>query len=172
MNSINKKIFLDMDGVVADFDGYAEPIVGYRTPGGIRYNDPDWKKIAANERLYLTLDKCANADRLVDAVRNLSKDYNYDIIFLTAIPRQNDVPWVFWDKIQWCDLHYPHIPVWFGPYSHDKHVHCQSGDILIDDRASNIHDWNSAGGIGILHHDTTIDSTLEQLKQAVGKSSV
>ena len=161
-----------MDGVVADFDGYAEPIVGYRTPGGIRYNDPDWKKIAANERLYLTLDKCANADRLVDAVRNLSKDYNYDIIFLTAIPRQNDVPWVFWDKIQWCDLHYPHIPVWFGPYSHDKHVHCQSGDILIDDRASNIHDWNSAGGIGILHHDTTIDSTLEQLKQAVGKSSV
>lgn len=161
-----------MDGVVADFDGYAEPIVGYRTPGGIRYNDPDWKKIAANERLYLTLDKCANADRLVDAVRNLSKDYNYDVIFLTAIPRQNDVPWVFWDKIQWCDLHYPHIPVWFGPYSHDKHVHCQSGDILIDDRASNIHDWNSAGGIGILHHDTTIDSTLEQLKQAVGKSSV
>ena len=161
-----------MDGVVADFDGYAEPIVGYRTPGGIRYNDPDWKKIAANERLYLTLDKCANADRLVDAVRKLSKDYNYDVVFLTAIPRQNDVPWVFWDKIQWCGLHYPHIPVWFGPYSHDKHVHCQPGDILIDDRASNIHDWNSAGGIGILHHDTTIDNTLEILYRSVnGRTS-
>jgi 5'(3')-deoxyribonucleotidase len=160
-------IYLDMDGVVADFDGYAEPIVGYCTPGGKRYNDEDWKKISANERLYLILDKCPNADRLVDEVRKLSKDYNYDVRFLTAIPRQNDVPWVFWDKIQWCGLHYPHIPVWFGPYSHDKHVHCRPGDILIDDRDTNIHDWNTAGGIGILHHDTTVDNTLEILRRSV-----
>ena len=160
-------IYLDMDGVVADFDGYAEPIVGYCTPGGKRYDDADWRKISANERLYLTLDKCPNADVLVDAVRKIAADYNYDIRFLTAIPRQNNVPWVFWDKIQWCGLHYPHIPVFLGPYSHDKQVHCRAGDILIDDRDSNIDEWNSAGGIGILHYDTTIDNTLEQLRKSV-----
>ena len=160
-------IYLDMDGVVADFDGYAKGILGYSTPGGKRYDNEDWKKLAANERLYLILDKCSNADRLVNEVRKLAKDHNYDIRFLTAIPRQNDVPWVFYDKVQWCDLHYPHIPVWFGPYSHDKHVHCQPGDILIDDRDSNIDDWSTAGGIGILHHDTTIENTLELLNRAV-----
>ena len=35
-------IFLDIDGVVADFDAYAEPIVGYKSPGGKHYNDEDW----------------------------------------------------------------------------------------------------------------------------------
>jgi hypothetical protein len=39
----------------------------------------------------------------------------------------------------------------FGPYSKDKHTHCVPGDILIDDRTSNIHEWNNVGGIGLLY---------------------
>lgn len=165
--SLTNTIYIDMDGVVADFDGYAKEILGYSTPGGKRYPPEDWAKISANERLYLLLDKCSNADILIKEVCKLAKDWNYDVRFLTAIPRANDVPWVFHDKMQWCNLHYPHIPVWFGPYSHDKQHHCQPGDILIDDRSSNIDEWNTAGGIGILHHDTSIDNTLALLRESV-----
>ena len=160
-------IFLDMDGVVADFDGYAEPIVGYRTPGGIRYNDLDWKKISSNKRLYSQLAKCPNADRVVNAVLCIADGYHYEVRFLTAIPRQNDVPWAFWDKIKWAERYYSNIPVWFGPHSNEKCLHCCPGDILIDDRASNVHEWTTAGGIGILHHDTTLDNTLEILKRVI-----
>ena len=51
-------IYLDMDGVVSDFDGYAEPIVGFRTPGGVRYDQEGWSKISANQRVYRDLPEC------------------------------------------------------------------------------------------------------------------
>ena len=93
-----KTIYIDMDGVVSDFDAYAEPIVGYRTPGGIRYNDKDWKKIAANERLYSQLAKCPNADRVVNEVQRIAHEHDYEVRFLTAIPRQNEHP-ILYDLI-------------------------------------------------------------------------
>ena len=39
-----KTIFLDMDGVVADFNAYAKELVGYTAPGK-RYPEEDWDKI-------------------------------------------------------------------------------------------------------------------------------
>ena len=169
--SLTNTIYIDMDGVVSDFDSYAEPMVGYRTPGGIRYDDKDWKKISANQRLYSQLAKCPNADRVVNEVLRIANEHAYDVRFLTAIPRQNDVPWAFWDKIKWIEQYYPGIPVWFGPHSNEKCLHCKPGDILIDDRGSNIHEWTTAGGIGILHHDTTTDKTLEILYRSVNGSA-
>ena len=107
-------IFLDMDGVVADFDGYAEPIVGFRTPGGVRYDQEGWAKISANQRVYRDLPEMQDADRLVKEVCQLAKEHHMDVRFLTAIPRQNDVPWVFWDKIKWIESRWPDIPVWLS----------------------------------------------------------
>ena len=37
-------VYIDMDGVVADFDGYAQECLGYRNPNGKRYP----KKIGTN----------------------------------------------------------------------------------------------------------------------------
>ena len=39
----------------------------------------------------------------------------------------------------------------------------QSNDILVDDQERNIKDWESQGGIGILHTD--FDSTISKLKE-------
>ena len=83
---------------------------------------------------------------------------------LTAIPQKNDFPDAFQDKIDWMQEHYPGIRVHFGPYSQDKQHHCRPGDILVDDRTSNILEWRAAGGIGI---QVTRDYGLaiEQLQQ-------
>lgn len=162
MSLQNKTIFLDMDGVVADFDAYAEKIVGYSTAGGKRYPLEDWAKISANPRFYYELDACPWANPLVDACVESAAD----VKFLTAIPKANDVPWCFSDKIRWAQERWPDIPVWFGPYSHDKHHHCRSSDILIDDRADNIDDWNRAGGQGILFQGDVVD-TIKKLKEAI-----
>lgn len=155
-------IFLDMDGVVADFDAYANSILGYSTPGGKRYPIDDWAKISANPRFYRHLDVCPGAELLVQTVWRLSKQHGYDVKFLTAIPRANDVPWCFTDKVEWAQQCFPEIPVWFGPYSHDKHHHCKPGDILIDDRDDNVDAWNAAGGVGILHQGD-VHATIEKL---------
>jgi 5'(3')-deoxyribonucleotidase len=71
------------------------------------------------------------------------------------------VPWAFNDKVYWARNYFATIPVMFGPFSKDKHQHCQPGDILIDDRRSNIEEWRVSGGIGILHKD--YEDTVNQL---------
>ena len=58
----------------------------------------------------------------------------------------------------------------FGPFSKDKHVHCQAGDILIDDRASNIEEWRAAGGLAILHKD--YNDTMIQLNHLIPQVSL
>ena len=88
-------------------------------------------------------------------------------MFLTAVPKGNDVKWAFYDKVIWAQSYFPAIPVHFGPFSERKYEHCTPGDILIDDRESNITAWNTAGGNGILHTD--YNSTIEALKKIESK---
>jgi 5'(3')-deoxyribonucleotidase len=153
-------LYIDMDGVVADFDEYAFRTLGVPPSQGI-YPDEVWYKLASNCRLYRDLKKTEYADQLIDECQDLALTKNYEILFLTAVPKGNDIPWAFYDKVIWAQNYYPNIPVHFGPFSKDKHQHCKPGDILIDDRSSNIEEWRSAGGIAI--HHTNINSTLYEL---------
>jgi 5'(3')-deoxyribonucleotidase len=149
-----------MDGVVADFDEYAARTLGLPPSAGI-YPDDKWQKIAANPRLYRDLIKTEYADRLIEECVDFALTKDYAIFFLTAVPKGNDVPWAFYDKVVWAQKYFPNIPVFFGPFSKDKHQHCKTGDVLIDDRLSNIEEWRAAGGIAI--HHTNINSTLYEL---------
>jgi 5'(3')-deoxyribonucleotidase len=150
-------LYLDMDGVVADFDEYAARTLGVPPSQGI-YPDDVWCKLATNARLYRDLIPITYAGELVATCFNFAQRKQYGFMFLTAVPKGNDVPWAFYDKVEWARKYFPNIPVMFGPYSKDKHQHCQPGDILIDDRSSNIEEWRAVGGIAIHHVDfgTTI----------------
>lgn len=153
-------LYLDMDGVVADFDEYAARTLGVPPSEGI-YPDSIWKQLAQNPRIYRDLIPTPYAYQLYRECVNfcLNKDYNW--AFLTAVPKGNDVKYAFYDKVEWVQKHFPGTPVFFGPYSKDKHQHCQAGDILIDDRTSNCEEWTAAGGIAILHKD--FNSTITQI---------
>jgi 5'(3')-deoxyribonucleotidase len=155
-------LYLDMDGVVADFDEYAARTLGLPPSSGI-YPDEVWYKLASNQRLYRDLIKTLYADQLVDECKDLANTKGYDLKFLTAVPKGNDVPWAFYDKVVWAQNYFPSIPVHFGPFSKDKWQHCQPSDILIDDRLSNIEEWRVAGGIAI--HHTNIEATLYELSR-------
>jgi 5'(3')-deoxyribonucleotidase len=146
-----------MDGVVADFDEYAARTLGIPPSSGI-YPNETWYKLASNERLYRDLLKTPYADALVTQCKGIATRLGYDVKFLTAVPKGNDVPWAFYDKVVWAQENFPDIPVFFGPFSKDKHVRCNKGDILIDDRLSNIEEWRAAGGIAI-HHTDVLSTT-------------
>ena len=47
--------------------------------------------------------------------------------------------------------------------STDKQKYADENSILIDDRPSNIDQWRSQGGIGILH--VSAEDTIQQLKK-------
>ena len=155
-------LYLDMDGVVADFDEYAARTLGVPPSQGI-YPDEIWYKLAANARLYRDLVPTPYATQLVYQCEQFCTKKRYDLKFLTAVPKGNDVPWAFNDKVYWARNYFATIPVWFGPYSKDKHQHCREGDILIDDRSSNIEEWRAACGIAI--HHKNIDTTLQELSK-------
>ena len=155
-------LYLDMDGVVADFDQYAARTMGVLPASGI-YPPEVWYNLASNSRLYRDLLKTEYADRLVAECEDLALTKEYNLLFLTAVPKGNDVKWSFYDKVTWAQKYFPGIAVMFGPYSVDKWQHCQPGDILIDDRISNIEQWRVAGGIAI--HHTNIDATLYELSK-------
>lgn len=149
MNKIQKNtIYIDMDGVVADFDGYAEQTLGHKH-NSTHWPPDQWQQLTTIPHLYKNLPKTKQADNIMALARQFRDQLDWDLFMLTAIPKDNDVPDAFQDKILWMQEHYPDIPVRFGPYSKDKHKHCKSGDILVDDRQDNCDQWHSAGGIAI-----------------------
>lgn len=151
-----------MDGVIADFDEYAHRTLGLAPSEGI-YPDDKWEQLATNSRIYRDLIPTSYAQDLYQECVKFCLRNNYDWAFLTAVPKRNDVKFAFYDKVEWAQKHFPGVPVFFGPYSKDKHQHCKSNDILIDDRMSNIEEWRAAGGFGIYHKN--YKTTVEQLHQ-------
>jgi len=159
-------IFLDMDGVVADFDTYALTVLGVKGEQH-RWPPESWKKLASNPRLYRDLEQTPESNALVEICRYLRDYRGYRLFFLTAVPKDNTMHFSFQDKVEWVQKRYPDIPVHFGPYSVDKHKHCRcSDDILIDDRRTNIESWRAVGGKGILHEGDLFE-TIVQLQRLI-----
>jgi 5'(3')-deoxyribonucleotidase len=148
-------IFLDMDDVVADWFESAQEFLGQRYD---KYNDripqEDWDRLKSHSRFYRLLPLKSGANELVAYCRNLvNQGWATEIRFLTALPRNDDMPWAVYDKVMWAQEHFPNIPVFIGPYSDDKWKHCKPGDILIDDRTDNCAQWENAGGLAHVYRN-------------------
>ena len=158
-------LFVDMDGVVSDFEGYANQLIDIDIKPGYRFSQAEWERLRIQApRIYRHLEVLPTANELIHELKLLRDEYAFNMVFLTAVPHENDMPWAYWDKIEWACKHFPGIPVWFGPYSHNKQHHHKPGDILIDDRISNINEWP---GVGILHKYQDIETTLETLRKHI-----
>lgn len=140
------KFFIDMDDVVADWMGYAKSIVNRDWSYGQRIPDSEWQKIKQDQRFYYNLPLKPGAQELVTWISTWCHKTSDEVQFLTALPHDYSMPYAAQDKVWWANNYFPGIPVFFGPFSHDKWRHCQPGDILIDDRDSNCQEWISAGG--------------------------
>ena len=154
------KIFLDLDGVLADFDKFVFDNLGrtFNHMDGPGDDKVMWDFLSSVDRLYLKLEPTPYAQELVD----LAFTTGADVEILTAIPRRTSMPTAHIDKIQWVEQYFgPDLKVNIGPYSRDKFKHCKTpGDVLIDDRVDNIQEWiNKSMGIGICHFYTDFPGT-------------
>lgn len=165
-------LYLDMDGVVADWDRMAQEILKKpKSSVNGRWPDEDWNRLRDYPNFYRKLAKMPRADELVDLARRFRDELGWKLYFLTAIPHDNDVPDAFQDKVEWAQEHYPDIRVHFGPYSKDKQDHCQPGDILVDDRPDNCGQWFSRGGIAVRVRDDGYGQALRELEDILDKKS-
>ena len=163
-------IYIDMDGVVADFNGFISDNLG-RT---INWTDrnitkDEWRFLLGLGNIYFKLPLMRDATKLVGYCSNITTP-KYNVEFLTALPSKTTMPEAEPDKIRWIKKYFPLYKVNFGPFSSDKWKWCKPGDILIDDKRSNIDDWcNKGKGIAILH-DGDVMKTLNRLDAVVGTS--
>lgn len=150
-------IFVDMDGVVANFEGKAIELFGADWKSEIE--KPNWGRVSEIQNLYETLEPMPDAHELWDYLK-----YNFDDVqILTAIPKRAHFPEVVNHKRAWVHRHFGPVRVNFGPYAFDKQFHCRtSDDILIDDTAINCNQWIEADGRAILH--TSASNTIHTLE--------
>jgi hypothetical protein len=147
------QLYLDCDGVLANFDRGATEILGMPPKAfQTRHNTGlFWQKLANAPDFYARLPLMPDARRLFEAVRHL------DPIILTGLPRGN---WAADQKVRWAAEHFPGTRI-ITCMAVDKRNHCAQGDVLVDDTVKHRHLWEEAGGIFI--HHTSAESTLTQL---------
>lgn len=158
-------INLDMDGVIADFDGYLRQ---FKIDNSSMTKLQMWELFKTSDqhcRIYRHLNKTPDADELVSSLTQICHQHNIALHILTGIPSATHLRHAMDDKRDWIKHHYPELyhVIKFGPYSANKQWHARLGDVLIDDRPINITQWQLRGGKGI--HHTSANNSIKQLIQ-------
>jgi 5'(3')-deoxyribonucleotidase len=165
------KIYLDMDGVLADFFAEYAQLAGL--PPGSSYReippakaDPTLNKMVGTDFFY-RLPKLPNADNIVKIATKLFGHYN-----ICSSPLRGDHENSREQKTRWIKKHLSPQPrdIIITPRKETYAVQPDgTPNILIDDRKDNIIKWESAGGIGIKYQadEDDLDVILQGLRQAV-----
>jgi hypothetical protein len=152
----DRGLFLDCDGVLADFDAGFEERFGMKPRafeakhGAASF----WHRIRkADPPFYLMLPLKADARELHDAVAHLAPT------ILTGAPIGD---WAEPQKRAWAGVHFPDVPV-IVCLARDKRDHCLPGDVLVDDQEKHRDAWEERGGV-FIHHTSSAASVPRVLE--------
>lgn len=162
------RVFVDCDGVLADFDKRAIEILGHRPRDfeGKEGADAMWEQIDAYPDFFYSLEPLADAHYLWNSII----ERGHDPIVLTGTPRWTNKKMrsPTEQKVAWVQKHFGHDKV-ITCKSKDKCLHMeQPGDVLIDDWHKYIPQWEAKGGVFILHENAekslrALDAYVAQL---------
>ena len=155
------EIYVDMDGVLADFFGDWAKLMNKKDWREINDVSSGLDKIRQSESFWLNLPLTNNAIPLLRLIKKIKGSYN---ILSSPLPDDpNSEP----HKREWIKKNLSFFLPKNVIITHDKAKYAQQPDgtanILIDDFGSNIQKWNAAGGIGIKHKDYKFDRTADAL---------
>jgi 5'(3')-deoxyribonucleotidase len=145
------QLFLDCDGVLADFDRGAETVFGchprkYENEHG---TEKFWATLHAHPKFYENLPVMEDASALYEATRHLNP------IIITGCPQGG---WAQEQKLRWRNKNFPGVPM-ITTLSKNKRDHAKPGDILIDDYLKYKHLWEEMGGV-FIHHNSALESLI------------
>ena len=163
------EIYVDMDGVLADFFGEWKKLVGkdWRELDKDEI-EPALKKIRDEDKFWLNIPLTANAKNLLGIIKQVKGDYK-----ILSSPLAND-PNSEPHKREWIEKNLDFFPPTEVIITKDKAKYATNPDgtpnILIDDYGVNIAAWESAGGIGFKHKDHKFERTAKKLKAEIEES--
>jgi hypothetical protein len=152
---LKRQLFLDCDGVLADFDRGATSILGMQPKAFEKRHGLGrfWAKLASAPDFYFSLPLLPGATELFEAVKHL------DPVILTGLPQGN---WAADQKVRWAAQHFPGTRI-ITTMARNKRNHGKPGDVLVDDMLKHAALWEEMGGVFIHHRD--VDETLVKLAE-------
>ena len=162
MSNKVKRIFVDMDGVLADFlKGVEQPeYIGHPLTNDDKgHTEYDLRKEElTNKRLFANLPPMVDMYDLIGYIKHT--ELPWEILTAAGVVNRE---LVVYDKQEWIKRYVdPNVVVTCTYTGTQKAAFAIEGNVLIDDRPKNIKAWEDAGGIGIIH--TNARDTIEQLK--------
>ena len=142
---MTRQLYLDCDGVLADFSKGATAVLGL-TPRAFEQKHGIgrfWQKLATAPDFYFGLPLMPDAMELFDGVKHLHP------IILTGLPRGN---WAADQKVRWAAQYFPGTKI-ITTLARNKRDHAKEGDVLVDDQGRHRHLWEEMGGIFIRHRN-------------------
>ena len=163
------EVYVDMDGVIADFFTEYAKLAGIES-GSYRdippaKVDPTLDKMVGTD-FFARLPKFPTADKLLDIVIDAAGSYN-----ICSSPLRGDHEGSAKYKSIWIKKHLnpqpKHIYIVANKAKYAKNANGMP-NVLIDDRGSNITAWEAAGGIGIKYQadEDNLKKILDGLKRA------
>lgn len=148
------KLYVDMDGVLADFDKHYEDVFGTR-PNKV-HDNVDWKAVRRVKDFYADIPPMWDMKVLWGYLER------YKPTVLTGIP-SSLMEEATRNKRAWIKRNLgPHVPV-ICCMSRNKAEYAEKGDILIDDWDKYKTLWEARGGRWITH--TNAFNTIERLQE-------
>jgi hypothetical protein len=154
-----KTIYLDMDGVIADFEKrYKEMFetMPSRDDKSNKFNRNFDKFIESKQ--FATLEMMPDAEHLISFLKGI--DVPTKILSSTASEKRHDA--IAPQKEQWLNEHDIKFERIFVPGKQLKYKYADSESLIIDDTVSVIDDWRRNGGHAIWHNN--VPATLAMLK--------
>lgn len=146
------QVFVDMDGVLANFDAHYETTFGIR-PDRVADN-VDWTKVREVVGFFAGIPPMTDMHMLWEYV------LPHKPIVMTGTPPK--VAEAAENKRSWVRKHLgPDVPV-ICCRSSEKSLHMQAGDILVDDWEKYRHLWIARGGRWVTH--VTAQQSIGQLR--------
>jgi hypothetical protein len=149
------QLFLDCDGVLADFDAAAEQVFGMPSRQAEQKlgTKQFWRKLRSHDDFYGSLPLLPDARKLFEAVKHLKP------IILTGCPLGG---WAEGQKHRWAATHFPGTRM-IACMAREKRMHMKPGDVLVDDFVKFKDLWEEAGGIFI--HHTSAERSIAELRR-------
>lgn len=167
--SANAELYVDMDGVLADFFGEWAKLIGVDSWRNIKNIEPALEKIRQQKDFWINLPMTSNALQLLSAIKAYKGKYN---ILSAPLPGdKNSEP----QKRAWIKKNLSSFPPEKIIIDHNKAAYATQPDGtpngLIDDFGQNVSKWEAAGGIAIKHNDLKIDRTISKLDKETSTPS-
>lgn len=149
------RLFLDCDGVLADFDRGAEAALGIPPRDfEARHGRAEfWRRLARQPGFFAGLPLLPDAMELWRGVEHLGP------VILTGLPLGG---WAAPQKMAWAARHFPQARM-ITTMARAKREHMEGpGDVLVDDSPAFRPLWEEAGGVFVLHRSAA--DTLAALR--------